>query len=147
LRGNPRKRRVPKEPDLLIAPEVPDPPPFIESYATEEWCRISVEIHRVRLLTTVDHAALAGYCVAYARWRTAEEALRKMADNDPLFHGLIVKSKHGYPIENPLVYTSRRAMQEMLRFVSEFGFTPAARARIAAGIAAPEPSKFGDLLA
>ena len=71
-----------------------------------------------------------------------------MADNDPLFHGLIVKSKHGYPIENPLVYTSRRAMQEVLRFASELGFTPAARARVAAGISASEPkSKFGDLLA
>jgi len=131
-----------------IAPEVPDPPSFIESCATEEWNRVSVELHRVGLLTTVDHAALAGYCAAYARWRTAEEALRKMADNDPVFRGLIVKSAHGYAIENPLVYTSRRAMQEMLKFAAEFGFTPAARARVAAGIAASEPrSKFGDLLA
>jgi len=148
LRGNPHKRKVPKEPDLLIAPEVPDPPPFIEAYATEEWCRIAAGLHRTKLLTAVDHAALGGYCVAYARWRTAEEALRIMADKDPITRALLVKSKHGYAMENPLVYTSRRAAQEMLRFASEFGFTPAARARIAAGISTAEPkSKFGDLLA
>jgi hypothetical protein len=35
----------------------------------------------------------------------------------------------------------------MLRFAGEFGMTPAARARIAAGVwREPPPSKFGDLL-
>jgi P27 family predicted phage terminase small subunit len=149
LRGNPHKKPVPKEPHFSIVAKVPGPPPFLEDYAIEEWHRTAGELHGLGLLTVVDEAALAGYCAAYGRWRTAEEALRRMADKDALFRGLVIKSKHGFAIENPLVYTSRRAMQEMLRFASEFGFTPAVRARVAAGIAAAaEPkSKFGDLLA
>jgi hypothetical protein len=34
----------------------------------------------------------------------------------------------------------------MLRFASGFGFTPAARSRIAAGVGGQTSSKFGDLL-
>ena len=71
------------------------------------------------MLTALDIAPFAAYCVAYARWRTAEEALALMAAKDPVMRGLIVRGKDGTAMENPLVYTSRRAAQEMLRFAAE----------------------------
>ncbi len=152
LQGNPGKRPIPKgEPQPAIPDKPPKPPSFLSAYAVEEWKRISVEVHALKLLTAIDVMPFAAYCEAYARWRTAEEALAVMASKDPVMCGLIVKGKHGTAIENPLVYTSRRAAQEMLRVASEFGFTPAARSRINGGVGGGPPngglSKFGDLLA
>jgi P27 family predicted phage terminase small subunit len=151
LKGNPGRRPIPKgEPQPKIPETTPEPPPFLSDYAKEEWRRIAPEVHALGLLTAIDLMPFGAYCEAFARWRTAEEALARMASNDPAFRGLIVRSKAGTAMENPLVYTSRRAAQEMLRVASEFGFTPAARARIAGG-GGPPPgggsNKFGDLLA
>jgi P27 family predicted phage terminase small subunit len=151
LQGNPGRRPIPKgEPKPAIPDKPPSPPSFLSSYAVEEWKRVSVEVHALKLLSAIDVMPFAAYCEAVARWRTAEEALARMASNDPVMRGLIVKSKAGTAMENPLVYTSRRAAQEMLRVAAEFGFTPAARARIAGGFG-PDPGptfgKFGDMLA
>jgi P27 family predicted phage terminase small subunit len=149
LQGNPGKRPIRDEPQPFVPAEAPAPPPFLDAYATEEWLRLAAELHRMRLLTIVDLAALAAYCTAYSRWRNAEEVLKRMSDADPVMRGLIIKSnKTGSAIENPLAYIARKAAQEMLRFAVEFGFTPAARSRIAAGVGAPPmQTKFGDLLA
>jgi hypothetical protein len=38
---------------------------------------------------------LSAYCVAYQRWRTAEEALARMAEHDATMHGLLVKTIGG----------------------------------------------------
>ena len=149
LRGNPGRRPIPKgEPQPAIPDQCPEPPPFLEPYAIDEWKRVAPEAFHLRMLSNLDIAPFGAYCVAYARWRTAEEALALMAAKDPIMRGLIVRGKHGTAMENPLVYTSRRASQEMLRFAAEFGFTPAARARIASGVypRSPGGSRFGDML-
>jgi P27 family predicted phage terminase small subunit len=150
LRGNPGKRPINKrEPQPEIAVAAPEPPPFLSEYAREEWRRVAPEAHRLKLLSNLDRACFAAYAESYARWRTAEEALALMAANDPVMQGLLVKGKRGTVIENPLVYIARQAARDMVRYASEFGFTPAARSRIAGGvdIGPRPPSKFGDLLA
>ena len=147
LRGNPGKRPIPNgEPQPAIPDKPPKPPSFLSAYAVEEWKRVSAEVHALKLLSAVDVMPFAAYCEAVARWQTAEEALGLIASKDPVMRGLIVKSKAGTAMENPLVYTSRRAAQEMLRVASEFGFTPAARSRLGGFSPPPGPSKFGDLL-
>ena len=51
------------------------------------------------------------------------------------------------PADESLVRIASEAAADMLRFASEFGFTPAARSRIAAGVGGQTSnSKFGDLL-
>jgi P27 family predicted phage terminase small subunit len=70
-----------------------------------------------------------------------------VAANDPVMHGLLVKGSEGQPRANPLVRIASEAAADMLRFASEFGFPPAARSRIAAGVGGQTSnSKFGDLL-
>jgi P27 family predicted phage terminase small subunit len=150
LRGNPGKRRLNKnEPQPSIPARRPEPPAFLSAYAKEEWERVAPEAFTLRLLSNLDRACFSAYVESYARWRTAEEALALMAANDPVMRGLIVKGKRGTAIENPLVYISRQAVRDMLRFAAEFGFTPAARSRINGGgdMSPRPPSKFGDLLA
>jgi P27 family predicted phage terminase small subunit len=151
LQGNPGRRPIPKgEPKHEIPATAPKPPSWLSEFAREEWRRVAPEAFNLRLLSNVDVVSFAAYCSAVGRWRTAEEALALMAAKDPVMRGLVVKGIHGSAIENPLVYTSRQAAREMLRFAAEFGFTPAARARIAGGFG-PDPGptfgKFGDLLA
>jgi P27 family predicted phage terminase small subunit len=75
------------------------------------------------LLTSGDRAALAAYCSAWSRWVTAEERIQ--------ISGLvIIASKSGYPIPNPFVGIANTALDQMRKFLIEFGMTPASRSRI-----------------
>lgn len=112
----------PVQREILQAPLLPA---FLTGYAEEEWRRIIVELyHRV---TVVDVNALAAYCQAYARWRTAEEALATMAARDPLTNGLMIKTNTGSAVQNPIVATANKAARDMVRYAAEIGLTPAAR--------------------
>jgi P27 family predicted phage terminase small subunit len=146
IRGNPGRRPIPDEPSPSKPPECPEPPSTLDAYAAEEWRLVAGELWAMGIYTRCDKGALEAYCYAYGVWRTAAETLRKVADNDPVFHGLIYK-REGVVVQNPLVPIARRAAGDMVRYASEFGFTPAARARIAAGVDNQEPRRFEGLLA
>ncbi|QIG97772.1 MULTISPECIES: phage terminase small subunit P27 family [Bradyrhizobium] len=139
---------MPDEPQPEQLPDVPEPPPFITGYAADEWWRTAPELHRLGLLTVVDIPALATYCHAFGQWRLASEALARMQSGDPVMHGLIIKSKIGDAVQNPLVSIVRKHAGDVVRFAAEFGLTPAARSRISAGIHGDNSqSKFAGLLA
>jgi P27 family predicted phage terminase small subunit len=147
LKGNPSKRQLKPEPQPEITANVPEPPPFITGYAADEWWSAATQLHRLGLLTKVDVVPLAAYCSAYGHWRQAEEALARMAANDPKMHGLLVKTVDGNARRNPLVKIAADAASDMLRYAGEFGLTPIARARLgAAGYGPSAPSKFSGLL-
>lgn len=145
IEGNPGKRPIPEEPKPDIG-ELPAPPEFLTAEAKEEWERISVQLHRLGLLTVVDVASLGAYCQAYGRWVLAERAIAKMAANDVLTGGLMIKTTNGNAIQNPLVGTSNKAASDMVRYAAEFGLTPAARARLAIGSIEKPKSKFDGLI-
>jgi P27 family predicted phage terminase small subunit len=149
LRGNPGKRAIRPEPEPEPLAALPKPPDFLTAAAVNEWWRISEELRRLRLLTVADLHPLAAYCQAFGRWVDAERALRRMAERDPLTHGLMVKGSLGNPIQNPLVKVAAHAARDMVRYAAEFGLTPAARTRIAAGAGGDDPprGKFAGLLA
>src|SRR5262245_9507174 len=149
LRGNPGKRAIRPEPQPEIPPTVPEPPEFIVGFAREEWVRLAGELWRLRLLTVADLMVFSGYCQAFARWKSAELALAKIAERDPVTDGLLVKGASGDPTINPLLRVSSQAAQNMVHFAGHFGLSPAARARIAAGPYGDGggPSKFDGLLA
>jgi P27 family predicted phage terminase small subunit len=127
--------------------EPPPAPEHLSEYARAEWTRIVNELYSLRLLTTFDIAALAAYCEAYSDWRTAREKLQAMAARDPVMGALVIKTRHGSAMQNPLFLTARQASHDMMRYACEFGFTPAARSRINIGTAQPVPGKFDGLLA
>jgi P27 family predicted phage terminase small subunit len=147
LRGNPGQRRLHPEVEPAAAADIPDPPGFLTSDAKVEWRRIVTELYRLGLLTLVDERPFAAYCQAYGRWVAAEKAIARMAEGDPLNHGLMIKSDTGNTIKNPLVGIASQSAAEMVKYAAEFGFTPAARARIAAGVASGSvKSKFAGLI-
>jgi P27 family predicted phage terminase small subunit len=148
LRGVPGHHPLNKhEPEPSASVEPPPAPDFLSDYARAEWDRIAVELYRLKLLTVVDIAPLAAYCESYSVWRTSVEKLKEMAARDPAMSGLLVKTRHDSVMQNPLCLTMRQAASDMVRYASEFGFTPAARSRINIVEAQPVPGKFDGLLA
>ena len=129
VKGNPGKRPINGSEPIPEA-TLPSPPAELCEDARIEWERVSAELHRIGVLTTIDRAALAAYCQAYGRWIVAERAIRKMAERDPLTGGLMVKTTNGNPVQNPLVGTANKAMSDLVRYAAEFGMTPSARSRI-----------------
>ena len=75
------------------------------------------------LKQSLDRAALAAYCGAYALWAEATEAIQK--------YGVMIKSPQGFPIQSPYLAIANRQSEIMMRIASEFGLTPASRSRIA----------------
>ncbi len=98
------------------------------------------ELHRLGLLTRIDVACLAAYCQNYARWRTAEEALTRMADRDEHTGALLVRTADGNAKRNPLVKIAADAAADMLAFGSQFGMIPSARVRLASRFGPSPPS-------
>lgn len=90
------------------------------------------------LLSEVDRAALTGYCVAWGRLAEAEAKLRD--EKQPL---VLVALGSGYPIQNPWVAIANKAMEQLIKFGSEFGMSPSSRAglRIGAGVVPPDPGR------
>ncbi len=69
--GNPGKRPIRSGKDR---PEtsMPEPPEHLNADARAEWNRVAHDLYALRMLETVDRAALAAYCVAYAHWVQAD---------------------------------------------------------------------------
>lgn len=120
-------------------PDMPEAPPWISAYALEEWERLAQELYDMGVLTLIDQTMLAAYCMAYARWRQAEEDLAVMAGLDQHTHGVLLKTKEGNAIQNPLVGIANTARRDMLRLALEFGLTPSSRTLIAGGRGEEDP--------
>src|SRR5580704_4521684 len=93
IEGNPGGR--PLNPDEPKPSGIPSCPRHLNKEARAEWHRISKELVTIGLLTSIDRAALAAYCVAYSRWIEAEHNIAKF--------GHVVKAPSGYPIQNPFL--------------------------------------------
>jgi P27 family predicted phage terminase small subunit len=147
LRGNPGKRAMKPEPQPERPPTCPSAPSYLAPYARAEWERIAPQLFNLGLLTVLDISPLAAYCSAFATWQSASEALARMAANDRHSSGQLVRNKYGDVNTNPLLNIARKAAADVVQFGSQFGLSPAARARIAAGPNAPQPpGKFDGLL-
>ncbi|WP_439523039.1 phage terminase small subunit P27 family [Marivita sp.] len=129
LSGTARKHRLnAHEPRPEIAR--PDVPHHLTPAAQLEWDRVIEETLNLGILTNLDRGALAAYCQAYGRWVSAETALARMAEKDAITHGLIIRTKAGNAIQNPLVGAANKAMADMVRYAAEFGLTPSSRTRV-----------------
>lgn len=119
--GNPGRRPLNlNEPQFRGLPKCPA---HLDKNAKAEWRRISKELAAIGLLAAVDRAALAAYCQCWSRWIDAEESIKKF--------GTVIKSpKSGYPVQNPYVGIANTALDQMRKFLIEFGLTPASRSRI-----------------
>lgn len=96
----------------------PDCPTWLDPVARDEWNRVVPELQQSGILTPVDAIPLAAYCQAYSQWRAAEERVRK--------DGMMIGQRI-----HPLLKHSVALLAELRRIAAEFGFTPAARMKVA----------------
>ena len=136
VKGTFRKDRANKD-EPVVTNKIPPAPDHLSKAALIEWGRISRELYELGLLSTIDMASLAAYCQSYGRWAEAEEELSNT--------GLTIETTNGNIIQNPLVGIANQAMEHMRKHLTEFGMTPASRARVSATPKQPqnEFSMFG----
>jgi P27 family predicted phage terminase small subunit len=121
LQGTFRKDRAPKnEPQPRGTATCPL---WLDADAKAEWKRIAPELVRLGLLTSVDRAAFAAYCGAFATWKHAEKDIQE--------HGLIVTTTKGKQ-KNPAVLIASDALKLMRVYIALFGLSPCDRTRISA---------------
>ncbi len=122
LEGNPGKRKLPEP----IKPNKDSVtcPAHLSYSAKLEWNRIVPELKVLGLLTNIDRSALAAYCQAYGRWVEAEKVLKEK--------GPLHKTEKGNIITSPMLWVANKALEQMHKFMVEFGMTPSSRTRISA---------------
>jgi P27 family predicted phage terminase small subunit len=137
LRGNPSKLPAHKLTDS-VAPdiEIPGCPTHLLPDAKKEWKRVAPQLEKLGLISQMDRAALAVYCQAYARWVQAEEKIKALGEA-----GLIEETPSGYKQIAVWLQISNRAVEQMHKFMCEFGMSPSSRSRVTAS---PQTDLFDD---
>lgn len=128
IEGNPGRRPLP-EFEPRFDPSQPTPPPFLNDDAKVEWGRVSGILYEAGVLTEIDRSVLAAYCQAYGVWAQAEREIGKLQDASVL-NGLLMKTKDGNFIQQPLLGIANKARADAIKFASEFGMGPSSRARM-----------------
>jgi len=121
LEGEKNKNRINKREPQPSELET-TPPKHLSPEAKNEWKRIYPELQRMGLMACVDRAALAAYCQAYGRWVKYEKIV---ADKGELY-----QTQSGNIITSPALWVANKALEQMHKFLTEFGLTPASRSRI-----------------
>ena len=120
LRGNPGKRPLPQQ---AVKPTPgADCPKILSPAARAEWKRLQPELLRLGLLTQIDRAVLAAYCEAWSDFLWAVNRIRQS--------GRLTTAGNGTLIPHPAVQIKRASMKLIKDLSAEFGFSPAALARI-----------------
>jgi P27 family predicted phage terminase small subunit len=120
LEGNPSK--LPLKGEFPWSMDIPDCPDWLSPEAKQEWARVAPELGRLGLLTHLDMAMLAGYCVSCSWWRRTQEVL--------ITQGVVYVSVKGKLETRPEVMIAKIAGEQMNAFAAEFGLTPASRLRM-----------------
>ena len=135
--GNPGRRPLnarEAQPKIVI----PDPPQMLDELALVEWQRVTPLLAEVGLITRLDRAVVAGYCMAFSRWMECERMLKTT--------GLIVKSPNGYPMYSPYLAASNKALDQVRQMSEQIGLSGSSRSRIKAGDAASDYDPAEDFL-
>ena len=146
LRGRPGHHPIHPAVEMPLVIEIPKAPEWLGEVGQAEWYRIAEILRQVGLLSGADFEALAGYCHAVEVRRELVAALRKAIDDGDL----IIEEQKGDGggtrlLAHPLLVQEREASRQVLRHAIEFGFTPAARARVRPD-AIGQKTKFGELV-
>lgn len=139
LKGNPGKRRINLEEDINPEVRIPDLPKWLNAEAREEWRRITRELEAIGLISHLDRSALALYCQAWGQLCQMEEAFEAQrqkalqeADQDGMVSPYMDKTPTGYVRESPKFKMLAELREQVNRYLTAFGLSPVARARIKA---------------
>lgn len=138
LQGNPGKRPVRKVRKAPTLQRTPSPPDWLTEIGRAEWKRVGKLLSKLQVLTDADLSALAAYCDAYSRWRSARQMIEEQ--------GLTTETGAGNLKAHPATVVVHQAITEMRQFMNELGLTPSSRTRVNQ-TKRDEPSEFEKFLA
>ena len=148
MAGNPGKRPINKS-EAKPETEIPKAPSHLRGEAKREWARMSERLAALNLLTGVDRAALAAYCMAYDTWCEASRHVQK----DGAVITQVVSQKGStlfdssgeaitQDVHNPWASVMNKQALIMHKFMVEFGMTPSSRTRLSgSGEASADPDE------
>jgi P27 family predicted phage terminase small subunit len=119
------KRRAGEPKPQPIPLECPD---HLKAEARKEWNWLVPKLVALGVGTEIDRDALVAYCRVYARWDRAEKKLDQEGDT--------VTSPNGYIMPSPYLAIANKALEQMHKFLTEFGMTASSRTRVKVGGAA-----------
>lgn len=142
LHGTYRKDRAPKnEMGVDPCPVMPPPPVYLSEVGVRVWHETTEQLSALKMLHTVDLELLAAYCLA-------AETMEKMAtDLKVEGHTVMMQNKGGgvYQIKNPKWTILNESIDKMHKIALQFGWTPAARAKISVPDQGEEKDPFAKL--
>ncbi|NRF91543.1 phage terminase small subunit P27 family [Paenibacillus frigoriresistens] len=102
-------------------------PTWLDAVGKKMWHSIMDELSAVDLITNVDVYALALACDAYSKYVKSSKDIKK--------DGLVLEHKNAIgavnKVANPSVAIAQKYATQFKSYCSEFGLSPAARARLA----------------
>lgn len=131
MRGNPSK--LPQS-DLrdggTVPAGIPPRPDWLLREAAAEWDRVSPLLQRAGLVSELDLGALAGYCQAYGVMTVKGRELKALGDA-----AYTQATPNGMRVMSVTLQVYNRAVDQMKTFLSEFGLSPSARAKLHLAVA------------
>lgn len=135
LQGNAGKRGLPKnEPAPEALSEVPSPPDWMGEIAASIWRQIAPWLVETKIMAATDLHNLECFCVAYQRWREAQDDIDRA--------GLVVPGARGGVVKNPACTVANESMRQVATFGAALGLDPASRARLKPASAGEKKNPF-----
>ena len=135
LKGTQRADRI-NDGEPMPDPNIPDAPDFLSKDALIEWGRITAQLSKLGLLTDLDMAALALYCQAWGRIVQYEKIVAEK--------GELYETQNGNIQLSPAMWVVNKAYEQVYKFLSEFGMSPASRAKVSVKDSGNKKDKWGD---
>lgn len=102
-------------------------PYWLDDIAADEWDRIVDELIELGLMTNVDVSALGVYCDCYSKYVQATKKLEETG----LTTEFTNKSGATNVVPSPYVNIQNKYGDMLKKYLTEFGLTPSARAKLA----------------
>lgn len=129
IQGTFRKDRAnPDEPNPKT--KIPSPPDFLNADALQEWGRMSEKLYQLGMLAEIDRGIFAAYCDSYGEWAVAKRTFIETMKKDDIFHGLLIRTKAGNIIPNPLIGSAHTAMKLMIKTAEVLGIPITIRPKV-----------------
>jgi P27 family predicted phage terminase small subunit len=124
LQARGSRRAADRADEPKFSTDRPTCPSWLSKEAKAEWRRQVDQLEKAGVLASVDRALLASYCEAWAEFVHAAGVVGS--------EGYTFTTEKGYVVPHPMVAIKNAAAERMIRLAGQFGFSPAARARVQA---------------
>lgn len=111
----------------------------------EAWHELVRMLTPLGLFTEADRISLSLICEMLVRYRAIKAALQVMSDEDAATYGVLMKTKGGNVIQNPMVGALNKVRAQLSRELQKFGMDPSSRSQIevAGQVVDPIMKKYG----